>query len=372
VGQVDVTSAGFVAVLGAAVLLAWWRVARGRSSRLHRTALAGALLLSALLVGDGVNSYFSDLPHLSDVVSVVTGPDSLARLDRGDLLAANVAQTSLEFPHGGVVRLAVPDRGSGFGPSTALVYLPPQYFAEPLRHFPVVYLLHGSPGSPGDWIRGGGASRTGSALAADGQPAVIVMPRMSHHWLDDPECVDGIHVRAETHLLQDVLPAAESAYRTLPGGVDRIIAGMSAGGFCALNLGLRHPDTFGTIIDMSGLDRPTHAGGTAALFGPGPQGDAAEAANDPSRYAAGLPDHLPVRIWMDAGRSDHDVIPGLVRLQTVLRSRGIDVRLRIRPGRHTYHVWRPALRQALQWALPPPPSAEPMGESSAQLSRASP
>jgi enterochelin esterase-like enzyme len=184
---------------------------------------------------------------------------------------------------------------------------------------------------------------------------VIVMPRMSHHWLDDPECVDGIHLRAETHLTSDVLPTVDEDLRTAPGPSGRVIAGMSAGGFCALNLGLRHRDLFGTIVDLSGLDRPTHTGGVAALFGPGPLGLAHAAANDPSRYAGRLPQRMPTRIWLDSGRSDRSVLAGMTRLEATFRSRGIDARLTVRPGRHTYSVWRPALRQALAWAFSPSP-----------------
>lgn len=356
--RLDITGWGVLTFLGAAVAVLWLCVVFHRRWGLRlRGPLAAAVLVTVVLAADSVNSYFSDLPHLADVYSVVTGHESWTSIGRRELDPAGYTEATRRAPHGGVARLAVPDRGSGFGPSTALVFLPRQYFTEPMARFPVVYLLHGSPGTPADWIRGGGADRTGEALAAGGQPAVIVMPRMSHHWLDDPECVDGRHLRDESHLLDDVLPAAESSFRILPQPADRVVAGMSAGGFCALNIGLRHPDVFGSIVDLSGLDRPTHSGGTAALFGPGPAGLAAEAANDPSRYVPKLPSGLPVRVWLDAGRSDSSVLPGMMRMNSLLEERNIVHRLTTRPGSHTYHVWRPALRQALQWALPPAPEA---------------
>jgi len=356
VGQLDVTGWGFLAVLAAVAGLLWWRAAqyrpggrvRGRHRRLN---LVAAAILTILLAGDGVNSYFSYLPRVADVASVVTGTDSWTPLQRQDLRRADYAAVLHEAPHGGVLRLLVPDRGSGFGRSAALAYLPPQYFTEPLRRFPVVYLLHGSPGMPADWLRAGGAEQTGAHLAATGHPTLIVMPAMSHHWLDDSECVDSLRLKAETHLLRDVLPAVDGTFRTLQTPSGRVVAGMSAGGYCALNLGLRHPGLFGAIVDLSGLDRPTHSGGAAALFGKGPTGLAAAAANSPGQYAASLPPGLAVRIWLDSGRADGEVLSGLIHLRGVLAARAIPVRLTVRSGAHTYRVWRPALRQALDWVL---------------------
>ncbi len=362
VGELDLTGWGMLAGLAAVSGLLWWRTG-SRRSHYRALHLAAAVVLTALLVADGVNSYFSYLPHVADVASVVTGEDSWTSLGRGDLQPVAYARTVRRDPHGGVLRVPVPDRGSGFGASTALVYLPPQYFTDPLRRFPVVYLLHGSPGMPADWLRAGAADRTGAHLAATGRPALIVMPRMSRHWLDDSECVDSVGLKAESHLLHDVLPTIDGALRTLPTPAARVVAGMSAGGYCALNLGLRHLNLFGAIVDLSGLDRPTHTGGPVALFGRSSAGQAAQVANSPGVYAAGLPARLPVRIWLDTGSSDHSVLTGLVRLHAPLLAKQIDVRLTVRPGGHTYRVWRPALRQAMDWltaspSLPPRPCAK--------------
>jgi len=357
VGQLDVTGWGFLAGLAAVTGLLWWAGAwhrrQGQSQRRRRRGLSllAAALLTVVLAADGVNSYFSYLPHVADVASVVTGDDSWTAVARRDLQPAGYAAAARQPPHGGVLRLPVPDQGSGFGGSTALVYLPPQYFTEPQRRFPVVYLLHGSPGMPADWLRAGGAEQTGAHLAATGHPTLIVMPRMSHHWLDDSECVDSLRLKVETHFLRDVLPAVDASLRTKPSAAGRVVAGMSAGGYCALNLGLRHLSLFGAIVDLSGLDRPTHSGGAAALFGNGPAGRAAEAANSPGSYAPSLPAGAAIRIWLDSGSSDHQVLPGLIRLRAVLTAKAIPVRLTIRPGAHTYRVWRPALRQALDWVL---------------------
>ena len=321
-----------------------------RSSRDHRRVRTSLLAMLSLLltlsaVASGVNAYYSYLPKLQDLVDVVAStppPDASKVLNRPDP------------PHsrGEIVRLSVPDNGSGFGKSGALVWLPPQYFANSSERFPTVYLFHGSPGVAKDWFRGGEAADIGLSLARAGHPAVLVAARMSKGWLDDPECVDGIHEKIETHLLRDVLPTVDASVRTIADRNDRIFAGMSAGGYCALNLGLRNRSEVSTILDLSGYTAPTHSGGLKALFGQ--SGSVAAAANTPSLYARTLPAAPAMRIWMDSGSQDKDVLKEMRTLAPVLQSRGMTVELHVRPGAHTFSVWRPALRDSLSWALSQP------------------
>jgi enterochelin esterase-like enzyme len=245
--------------------------------------------------------------------------------------------------------LTIPDRGSGFGRSQAWVWLPPQYFTEPTRRLPVVYLFHGSPGVQKDWFHGGRADRIGRRLAQEGLPVIEVAPAMSHSWLDDSECVDGIHERIETHLIRDVIPTVDASLRSIADRQGRIFAGMSAGGFCSLNLGLRHRDLTATILDLSGLTEPTHSGGLRQLLGTSAATLGRQ--NTPAVYARRLPPEPPMRLWLDTGRSDHQVLGQLSRLADQLRAAHQTVQLHTRPGGHTYAVWRPALAESLRWAL---------------------
>ncbi len=348
----SVLSGGFIGGLFAAAVAAWivmiWMLRRWpRQTR--ALALPMAMLLTVAASADVVNVYFSYLPRLGDVVGAATAGGSDPRLKTTDLRPLTSPAVLRSHPHGAVLALPVPDRGSGFGRTTALVYLPPQYFDRPQWRFPVLYLIHGSPGIPADWLRGGQAADAGARVAATGHPVIIVMPRMSHGWLDDPECVDGVSERVETHLVSDVIPAVESTLRVGSGWASRGIAGMSAGGYCALNVGLRHRSMFGTIIDMSGLTRPTHADGLRPLFGAGPAAQAAAAANSPDLYVGGLGPGPRPRIWLDVGRRDHDVAVPIRHMRDLLSAGGYPVQLHVRPGIHTFTVWRPALREALVW-----------------------
>jgi enterochelin esterase-like enzyme len=327
---VSVVAPWFVLPLALAAAAAWAGCRR-------RPVLAAAVLLTVLTVADGVNVYFGYLPRAGDVVNVVDGGRDWPALDRADPAA----------DAGRVSRLPIPDGGNGVGGGTALVWLPPQYRTEPDRRFPVLYLVHGSPGVPADWFRGGDADAAAAALAAAGRPLIVVAPRMSRSWLDDPECVDGVSERVQRHFVRDVVPTVDAALRTEPDRAGRLVGGMSAGGYCALNLGLRHRDLVGTILDLSGEVAPSHTGGLGAVFGPGP---AAAAANTPALYAARLPAGPPTRVWFDCGSDDRGLLPGIRTVAATLAARGFPVHLAVRPGAHTFRVWRPALRDALAWA----------------------
>ncbi|HEX5494196.1 MAG TPA: alpha/beta hydrolase-fold protein [Mycobacteriales bacterium] len=353
VGDLSIVSWDFLAGLALAALACWvgWRtLRRRRRRRVALVLLVVAVLLSSASAATAVNRHFSYLPRFGDVLSLVDGGRNWARY--AEVARLTPQRAAARYPAGAVVRFTVADRGSGFGPTRALVYLPPQYFSQPRRRFAVVYLFHGSPGVPGDWFHGGEAAAVGWRLATRGEPVILVSPRMSAGWLDDPECVDGVRERVETHFLRDVLPAVDGTLRTAPVRDARALAGMSAGGFCALNLGLRNRDLVSTIIDLSGYTRPTHAGGLAAIFGTGPAAGAAARANSPADYVRTLARTPAVRIWLDCGRRDTEVLGEMASLAAALRSDGIGVRLVTRPGGHTFTVWRPALADALTWAAP--------------------
>lgn len=362
VSELDVVGPVPVVALVLLAALAWAVVVRRRSRVRRRPARALgararavgvlgvslALLATTAATADAVNADFSYAPHLGDVTGLAVGSGLWSRLGPDDL---GDPASARRHPSGGVLPFAVPGQAAGLGAGDALVWLPPQYLAQPTARFPVVYLFHGSPGIPADWLRGGGADVTGAALAAEGYPAIIVMPRMSRGWLDDPECVDGVQEKVETYFWSDVVPSVDAAFRTVPGRDGRVLAGMSAGGYCALNLGLKHRDQVATVLDLSGLTAPTRRGGLAALYGQRPDLAARAAQDTPSAYAARLPADPPTRVWLDTGTSDGTVRPGMLALAPVLRARGLSVVLHERPGAHTFRVWRPALRESLAWAL---------------------
>jgi len=354
-GSLLVISPGFVIALGCLAAVAWasggWlRHRRAAHRRAWRVVLVVLATVLTLLTGaDAVNAYYGYLPRLDDVLGVQTWPTA----PYAQVTSASTTPTG-EHRRGAVVVMPLPGRVSGFGLHVGLVYLPPQYFTDSSARFPVVYLLHGSPGAPVDWFRANRAADVAARLAGEGRPVILVAPLMSRGWLDDSECVDRPTEHVETYLVNDVIPAVDAALRTVPRRDDRILVGNSAGGFCALNIGLRHRSLFGTLVVLSGFARPTHDGGMAGLFGHRPDLPALAAANDPSRYAATLSPSPAMRVWFDCGRGDTESLRDELALAPVLRRKGFTVVVRQRPGGHDYGVWRPALRDGLGWAVVAP------------------
>jgi len=163
-------------------------------------------------------------------------------------------------PAGRLVSYVVPGTASGMTmPMT--VYLPGAYSTPQgarLR-FPVIEALHGYPGTPDAWIRRLDVKRYLDREIAAGRMAatVVLFPYQTTNSLLDTECTDlarGPH--AETYLILDVPRWAKDHLRIRPERAAWGLVGYSAGGFCAMNLALRHPDRYGAGASLSGYADP--------------------------------------------------------------------------------------------------------------------
>lgn len=295
--------------------------------------------------GGVVNDKYAYYATLADVFGVPTYPT-------GDI--AEATATGKEHPEGLVVDLPVPDTASGFGDDAAKVFLPPQYFTQESDRFPVAVLLHGNPGSNTDWLSAGGAADTGLAVSKDGTPVILVMPNvLQNDVTGESLCVDSkLEGNAETYVVQDVVAATDTTFRTVADAAHRTLGGLSMGGFCALNLGLKHPDVFSVALDFSGETKPEYggSGGNEALFGGGADWQATMDADDPQSYAASLTGSKGPAIWMDCGTGDPGPLAQMQALLPTLQQRGFTVELHTRPGGHSFATWTAALQQALPWA----------------------
>ncbi|MEB3370011.1 alpha/beta hydrolase [Saccharopolyspora mangrovi] len=334
------------AVLLTAALLSFallaWRF-RDRAMRMLLVPLVVVLLAVNVLAG--ANAYYGYYLTLSQALGIAgEGQGSLAMLN------ARTAPPAA----GVVVAVDIPGRDSGFQARPASVYLPPAWFASPRPRLPVVVLLHGTPGSPTDWLDGGEARQTADRWTAQhgGVAPIVVLPDINGGVFDDTECLDSPRGAAETYLAADVPRFVRARFLARDPGRDWAVAGLSEGGSCAIMLALRHPDVFATFGDFGGLlgprdgDSNDPAGTVDALYGGSQQ-----------EFDA----HEPVWLLSHArfpglhgffavGDADAEPRAAVSQLAELSRKAGIDTEVVVIPGgEHTFDVWRAAFADALPW-----------------------
>jgi predicted alpha/beta superfamily hydrolase len=144
------------------------------------------------------------------------------------------------------------------------VYLPPQYFEQEDRRFPVFYLQDGQNLFDGrtSYIAGKtwNANRTADRLTNAGEiePVILVgvantgLRRMAEYTPTRDFKMGGGEGRSYGRLLiEELKPLIDSTYRTLVDAKNTAVGGSSLGGLITLYLGFAHPEVFGKIAVMS-------------------------------------------------------------------------------------------------------------------------
>lgn len=209
------------------------------------------------------------------------------------------------------------------------VYLPPCY-AENTLVYPVVYLMHGSNEDDGAWERLGMIAALDAGIADGTLPAMIlVMP--FGNVIANRNRFDN--VSWGNIFLTELLPEAENNYRIDARKEQRVIAGISRGGFWAYQIGLRRPDLFSAIAGHSGFFDLYHA----------------EPPDNPLHLILDAPDIETMRFWLDRGKDDY-AAPGLDILAERMMQRGLAYTYIIHPeGEHNALYWSQHVTEYLQF-----------------------
>ncbi|HEX4586347.1 MAG TPA: alpha/beta hydrolase-fold protein [Mycobacterium sp.] len=263
----------WIALTGLAVGTA---VAGWRGSRWRRRALSVlAVPLSVLCVALSVNVWVGYFPTVETAWNQFTAGPLPDQTDRAAITAMQSAGVMRD--KGTVVAVNISAAASNFAHRGELVYLPPVWYAtNPPRPLPAVMMIGGEFNTPADWLRAGDAITAIDAFAAShrGNAPAFVFVDSGGGFNIDTECVNGVRGKAADHLTKDVIPFMTSTFGVSSHSSNWGIAGFSAGGTCAVDLTLMHPDLFGAFTDIGG-DLTPNAGTKAQtidrLFG----GDAA-------------------------------------------------------------------------------------------------
>ncbi len=229
-----------------------------------------AVLLAAVLLNDSYGFYDSWQEVAGLQHPQVTSP-SVVPGSQDQSLQPRIA-VAARTGHGAVVWLAIPGPLSRAGTHPAAVYLPPQY-GDPAyrdRTFPVIELLPGYPGHPRNWVEQLQVAAVLDQAIESGHvsPLIAVMPTSTVAAPRDTECVNVPGgPQAETYLTTDVPDVITRYFRVQPVTTGWALMGYSTGGYCAVNLALRHADHYRAAVSLAGYNAPTDERTTGDLFG---------------------------------------------------------------------------------------------------------
>lgn len=260
------------------VVLVPWQWDAWRHRRLGRSA---TVLVAVLAVVGGAGLIVNRLgvfyPTLGSLLGSSPNPAEGTQAEAGadgnrlDATMGVVAQRSADGK-GTLIHLTVTGARSRLVRDMD-IYLPPGYSSRAWAgsRFPVIEWIPHFPGQPRAIPTEYGLPALLDAdITARRMPPTVVLvpdpngePRLTH----DSECVDAVAGPADdTYLTADVRHWALHHLRVRGDRASWAIAGWSSGGYCAVNLAVRHPQWYGMAVSMSGDVAAPHDLTTGDLF----------------------------------------------------------------------------------------------------------
>ena len=238
------------------------------------------------------------------------------------------------------------------------VVVPEGYDGNNSKRYPVIYLLHGLGGNYANWT-----DKTKLAGYSQNYQYIIVTPEGNNGWYTDSATVPND--KYESYLVQELIPEIDSKFRTLANRENRVIAGLSMGGYGALKFGLKYPDKFALAGSFSGalgaagwtlkgLEENNIRSGS--LFDSiksafGADDSPTRAANDIFKMIREMTPEktkaLPM-LYVDCGTEDFLVIRGNREFGNLLFDQKIPHEFRVLPGAHDWRFWDNSVREFLE------------------------
>lgn len=240
------------------------------------------------------------------------------------------------------------------------VYLPPSYYTQPARDFPVVYLLHGINGGSKEWEPRDFDAHLDELYTSGGlAESIVVMPDGESLWYSDSASDPW-----RSMFLQELMPLVDAEFNTIADPAFRALSGVSMGGFGAFSIGLQNPELFSSIATHIGSVNYTPVGQTPVALA------TAMTAEQLKHYS----------IYFDACEFDeYGFDNGARSLDAVLTAKGVPHTWAVYPeGRHNDACWMPHIadsfgshsahfRAAGLVEAPVPPAEAPVAAGEASL-----
>lgn len=205
------------------------------------------------------------------------------------------------------------------------VIFPPGYDKNPQQRYPVIFLLHGGHDDARAYVDKYAVLSILHELYKSKRlpPSIVITPdgndRRGSNPLFDPDYYDGPHGKVGTLIGSELVQLVKSRYRTLESPKFWALGGLSSGGWGAFNIGLRYLQNFNILFSHSGYFNDDS----------GPQ-------NSPQQIVQQLSfqDRKQLRIYLDAGKSDRNLIASTKVFHETLNKLGIENVFHAFPGGH--------------------------------------
>ncbi|MFA9392116.1 MAG: alpha/beta hydrolase [Prolixibacteraceae bacterium] len=241
------------------------------------------------------------------------------------------------------------------------VYLPFDYDYSN-KKYPVLYLLHGRTGNETDWPRSGRIQFLFENALINGEvpEMVIIMPAAENtYYINDYKG----EVRYEDMFFQELIPTLEQKYRIIGNKDNRVISGLSMGGYGALVYATHHPEMFKTCVALSAAVRTEktiqeiESDNWNKWFSPMYPGTTGQSRvsnhwrkNSPINiiHTAAIDQIKTVKFMIDCG-DDDELDEANFALHREMRNLGIEHEFTIRDGHHDWMYWRKGMAEGLKF-----------------------
>ncbi len=348
------------------------RPGRRRAPRLLLAATVVSLLLSQVLVlgavGLKVNASLGFVQTVGDLEALASSEDAQGGVRLAPVGGPSSQDDSARLPadfvpqEGGFSKASVTGARSGVT-QDVWVWTPRGYSASDQRSYPVVFFLHGVPGSSWGTVS---TLKAGQAMqeAIDSgalPPSLFVIPDLNAdaQQQSNPDCADIVgHAKVGTWIQDDVPAVVRASFPNVSKERTQwAIAGLSSGGYCAGWTAIMRSDVFGSAMVMSGYDVPVVGGMSTSTE--------LRLANTLSTLVS-QHHHQPLNLWVLGAEDDHDAVEAARALrETVPRSDSVET---VTPstGGHSWTLWSSYLPRALAWW------GQTMGDAQADSSTVAP
>jgi enterochelin esterase-like enzyme len=348
-------------ILFAATVVTWPRLARRSTSAVF--GRVGLLLATQVMVFTSVglvaNNSFQFYASWADLLGRQQDLGVVTDRAAGTLASKNIVRVGIQQPDvpggwrpttgGRIDKVVIAGRRSKIK-SSAYVYLPPEYFQPEYvnRKFPAVVVLTGYPGTAENLLKGLAYPRTAldRVKAGRAQPMILVMLRPTVAPPRDTECVDiAGGPQTETFFAKDLPQAISDSYRIGKRARNWGIIGDSTGGYCALKIGLHHPDRFAASAGLSAYYKAAEDPTTGDLF----HGNRAERKRANLLWSL---DHLPQpasSFLVTTSRQGERNYRSTRRFMAKVKAPAQVSSIVLDSGGHNFNTWRREIPSALEW-----------------------